>query len=414
MLLRKSNIVNGLDKNSFSADIRIEKNRITEIGDLTPKNGEESYDFSEKLVVPGLVNTHTHLGMTVLRGVGEDLPFKNWLFEEVFPREDKLTANDIYWSSMLGIMEMIRRGITFFIDMYMFCDQIAEAAGKAGIKGIITRGIQDNDGRLEYRLSEALDFIQRYDSSFEGRIKAGIGIHAPYTCSYEAMKKVAGSATLNNMPVAIHHYETPVELTSYPVNEMEKTGILDTEIVLAHCTNIDMEVMDTLARCGATVSLNTVSNQKLGNGLPNISEMKRRGVNLTLGTDSSTSNNGLDILKEANNCALIQKCVDPSGFKAEDVMDLLWGNAGKIAFVPRRTIEVDSVADLTVLDLNCPWYHPLNEKILFYNLLFAGNSGDVWGTMVDGKWLYFDKKFTTIDPLEVYRNVEKIGARLLD
>ncbi|MBE6671774.1 MAG: amidohydrolase, partial [Ruminococcaceae bacterium] len=358
---------------------------------------------------PALYNCHTHSAMQFLRGYGEDLPLDRWLNERIFPAEDRLTPEIVYSCSKYAIAEMIKNGICSFSDMYYFCDMTAEAVGETGIKANISRSVVSFDNNADFskdsRFIESVDLYEKYHNSFNGRLKVDFSLHAEYTNVPGMVKYAADYAKGKDIAFQIHLSETEKEHNECigrhgvtPTEFFMKHGILDCPTVFAHCVWVNDNDMDILKKHNSNVVHNPVSNLKLGSGVMPLSKMLKKGINVSLGTDSSASNNTLDILKEINFAALLQKGTDrdPSSVKAEEIIKLATENG---AICQNRAdggkLEVGKKADIIMLDVdninNIPSYSPV------YTLVYSANSSDVCFTMVDGKILYEDKEFTTLD-----------------
>ena len=412
MILKNGLIFDGINFHPQRIDIRIEDKTIKEMGkNLSKRENEEVLDLKNKLIFPGLTNTHTHVVMNLLKGYGEDKDFYTWLFKEISPREDKLNGKDFYWGAMLGILEFVRRGITQFVDMYMGCDGIVEAVGDSGMKALITRGITNIDGEYSRIMREARQLFE-YKNSYDGRIKIGLGPHSAYTLSYKDLYRISEFALENDLPVTMHLYETKKEYETIKIEDIEKTGILRNKIIIAHGTNIDEKIADVFEKNNVNVSINVRSNMKLGNGIPPYKIYRDKNINITIGTDGSCSNNSLDILRDINDYFLVTKSKDPDLFKVEDIYRILWENVSNIGFLGDKILKSGNSADLIVIDTNNPWYYPFESKYLFSNFIQSGNSTDVFATMINGNWIYYNGVYKTVDVEEVYYNVKKIRNRI--
>lgn len=390
--------------------IAVDGQYISYIGEERPEGiFDRIINTKDKLVCPGLYNCHTHSAMQFLRGYGEDLPLDRWLNEKIFPAEDRLTPNMVYKSSLFAVAEMIKNGICSFSDMYYFCDRTAEAVGETGIKSNISRSIVSFDPTADHtkdsRFLESVQLYKDYHNAFDGRLKVDFSLHAEYT-NVESMARFCADFTEGkHIAYQIHLSETEKEHNECiarhgvtPTGFFEKTGILNNSVSFAHCVWITEEDMDILKKYNSTVVHNPASNLKLGSGVMQLSKILKRDINVALGTDSSASNNTLDILKEIYLAAILQKGIDrdPSSIKAEEIVKLATVNG---AVSQNRTdcgeLAVGKKADIIMLDLdsvnNIPMFSPV------YTLVYSANSSDVCFNMVDGRVLYENGEYKTLD-----------------
>ena len=390
--------------------VAVEDEYITYIGKDRPQGQfDRVIDTKGKLIASGLYNCHTHSAMQFLRGYGEDLPLDRWLNERIFPAEERLTPEIVYKSSMFAIAEMIKNGICSFSDMYYFCDKTAEAVGQTGIKANISRSIVSFDDSADHtndvRFNESVKLFEEYHNAFDGRLKVDFSLHAEYTNVPSMTKFCADYARGKDIAFQIHLSETEKEHNECiqrhgvtPTQFFEKYGILDNSVSFAHCVWVTDEDIDILKKYNSTVVHNPASNLKLGSGVMRLSDMLKKGVNVALGTDSSASNNTLDILKEIYLAALLQKGIDrdPSSVKAEEIVKLATVN-GAISQGREKCGQlcVGNKADIIMLDMdsinNIPSFSPI------HSLVYSTNSSDVCFNMVDGQILYENKEFKTLD-----------------
>ena len=396
--------------------IAVEDEIITYVGEQKP-NGvfDRIIDTKDKLISPGLYNCHTHSAMQFLRGYGEDLPLDRWLNERIFPAEEKLTPEIVYICSKFAIAEMIRNGICSFSDMYYFCEETAKAVGETGIKANISRSIvsfdDSADHTLDSRFNESVDLYNKYHNAFGGRLKVDFSLHAEYTNVPTMTKFVADYAKDKDISFHIHLSETEKEHNECiarhgltPTEFFEKHGILNRPTCFAHCVWVTDNDIDILKKHNATAVHNPASNLKLGSGVMPLSKMIKKGLNVALGTDSSASNNTLDILKEVYLAAILQKGIDrdPSSITAEKIIELATVNGARTQGRANcGEIKVGNKADIIMLDLsainNIPMYSPV------YSFVYSMNSSNVCFNMVDGKILYENGQFNTLD-IETLKN----------
>ena len=374
-------------------------------------------DCKNRLMLPGLYNTHTHAAMTLLRGYGEDLPLQRWLEERIFPAEDKLAEPDVYAASMLAAAEMISGGTVSFTDMYMFCSATARAAAETGLKANISRPLLSFDDaqplRENPRFDEAAALYADWHNACDGRIKIDMSLHAEYTNTERCCREIAEYSKSIGARMHIHlsetkkeHEEGKARRGKTPARFMYDCGVFDSPTTAAHCVWLEDSDLPLLREKGVSVAHNPVSNLKLGSGVMPYSKFKNAGLNIALGTDGAASNNTLDILKEMYIAALIHKGVNfaPDSVTAADVIR----SATVCGAVAQGrddcgALEVGRRADLILLDMdsvnNLPSHNPS------YTAVYSANRGDVRLTMVDGNILYENGQFTTLD-------IEKIKAEM--
>ncbi|AXI24681.1 amidohydrolase [Methanofervidicoccus sp. A16] len=373
--------------------------------DLKIINGDK------KCAIPGLSNNHTHIPMTLLRGIADDMILQNWLREKIWPNEAKLTGEDVYYGALLGCLEMLRFGVTSFNDMYFFPEEIVRATKEVGIKGSIGFPIIDfgtpQCKDLDKLLSNCEKFIREYIE--EKKIKPVVAPHAPYTCSKDTYIRCKEISQEYNVPIHTHLSETRYEVVEMenkmgmrPVEYLESIGILGDNLITAHCVWVTKEEVKRLGKYKVKVVHCPGSNMKLASGgvMPLV-EMLREGVSLSLGTDGPASNNNLDMLEEMKICALLHKAHrwDPRVGDVDTVLRMAF-NSESIGFENR---------DVVLLDLTSPHLRPVHN--IKSNIVYSANGNDVDTVIVDGEVLLEDKKFLRMDDKDlrdIYSKVDKI------
>ncbi len=390
--------------------VGVKENRIAWLSDKPPvEDFGESVNGNHGLLIPGLVNAHTHVAMTLMRGYGEELPLQSWLFDRIFPFEDKLTADAVYWGSMLGMAEMMATGTVSFTDMYYFCEETAKAAIECGIKANIGRGVSCFDPQKRFAdlpaYAELKDLIATYHGAEDGRVRIDVAPHAEYTTRPDILCDTAAMAAEYGLRMQIHVSETQSEHLECvgrhgvtPTGLLEKTGVLAQPLTVAHGVWLTDDDMDRLAQYGATVAHCAKSNLKLGSGIAQTEKLLHKGVGVAIGTDSAASNNALDMLDEMKVAGLLAKGVacDPAAFSAAQV---LYCGTRSGALSQGRTdcgdIAEGYRADLVLLDTEDIGFCPSHAAIS--NLLYAVGSRAVKMTMIDGKVVYRNGEFLTLD-----------------
>ncbi len=412
----------------------MEGNVFVTDGWITDINGESEKDHiqgshaeiinaKDAIVMPGLINSHTHAAMTLFRGLADDLPLKQWLFEKIFPAEAKfLNADTVYWGSLLGCLEMIASGTTCFIDGYFFQDETVRAAHDSGLRALIAQGVIDFPAPgvedPEKNLKVAKEFIERW-LGFSDLIMPGIFCHSPLTCSEQTLKDAWEISQQFDLPLQIHLSETSDEVNEIlkkagkrPVHYLDELGLINDGLIAAHAVHLDDREIECLKENRVKVVHVPESNMKLCSGVARVLDMVKLGMPIGLGTDGCSSNNNLDLLQEMDTAAKLSKVfsLDPVALDAETVLRMAttWGASVLGLEDQVGTLEVGKKADIIVVDLQgpnlCPVYDPLSA------LVYSASGADVKDVIVDGKVLMKDRKFTTLDPNEIMERVRRISS----
>jgi len=423
ILIRNAKILTMVDDNILDGSVGICNGEIVFIGDTDEAFiPDKIIDADEKIVMPGLVNSHTHIAMSLLRNYADDLPLWPWLTEKIWPVEEKLIAEDVYWGSMLSVAEMIKSGITSFADMYFFMDETAKVVEETGIRANLCKGLVGSADAGGEKIKAAVEFFKKWHGAADGRISVIAGPHAPYTCSDDYLEKVMGICEEHGMGIHIHLSESTKEVSdSYdaknlsPIQHMNKLGLFNHKTIAAHCVHLDDKDIEILAEKGVSVANNPGSNLKLGNGFAPVAKLLKAGVNVCLGTDGSSSNNNLNMFEEMNLAALVNKAVggDTTVVPAFTALQMATINGAKALGIDHLvgTLEVGKRADLILIDLDKPHFYPRHN--LLSSLVYSAQASDVETVIVDGKVVMEDYELKTIDLKKVYVEVEKCVDRLI-
>lgn len=408
-----------------NAYLGVDGDRIDYIGAAAPeKKYAETRDYKDKLLIPGLVNAHTHAAMTLLRGVGSDLRLQDWLFNKIFPIEDKLTAEDMRVGGSLAMLEMLRTGTTSFSDMYFFPHMLCEAVGEAGMKANISRAVvaASPDERWEdsFRIRESVELFDSYHNSFDGRIKIDLCVHAEYTNNDSIAHRLGELCDEKGAIMHVHVSETRSEHDECvarhgctPVQWLDKMGCLNGKALLAHGIWLSDEDMELIYAKKLSVVHNPTSNMKLGSGFAPVQKMLDMGIRVGLGTDGTASNNNLDMLEEMHLAAVIHNGYtgDPTIMKPVDIIKMATANG---AYAQGRedtgALAVGLKADIAAIDLDKPHLIPNLDTLAL--LCYSVQGSDVCMTMVDGKILYENGEYKTLDKEKIYFDVRKSVERL--
>ena len=363
------------------------------------------------LLMPALVNAHSHSPMTLLRGAGADLPLHDWLFKVIFPLEAKMTAAQAKAGMELAMLEHLRCGVTTLNEMYMFPEVMAEAAGKAGMRALITNACVDF-GRGREQLDSALGFFREYHGSFEGRVRASISIHAEYTSTPELVRSVVRETEGLDNVVHVHVSETEKEVMECraqhgrsPVGYFHDLGLFAGRAIAAHCVSVDEDDLNLLAGDGVTVALNPISNLKLGSGIAPVKQMREKGIRLAIGTDGAASNDSLDLFQEIKLTGILHKGVnhDPTLLHPAEVLEAAsLSAAGAMGFEKLGLIREGWQADCVLIDMNAANLLPAFDIPAV--LVYAAKGENVRMTMAQGKVLYRDGAYLTLDEERVKRD----------
>jgi 5-methylthioadenosine/S-adenosylhomocysteine deaminase len=414
----------------MNCDVRVAAGRIIGIGKSTPEVRERDHepeiiDAKDAIVMPGLINGHSHAAMTLFRGFADDLPLKAWLFDKIFPVEAAfLNPETVYWGSLLGCLEMIASGTTCFIDGYFYQDETVRAAHQAGLRALIAQGIIDfpapgvKDPKQNVRV--AREFVEKW-LGFSDLITPGVFCHSPLTCSESTLSAAAELSEHFRLPLQIHLSETLEEVKAIqektgkrPVHYLNDIGLIQKALIAAHAVHVDDREIAFLKEGGVKIVHVPESNMKLSSGVAPMSLMVKRGLTLGLGTDGCSSNNNLDLFEEMDTAAKLSKVfeLDPVALDAKTVAGMATRGGAAVLGLEKEigTLEVGKKADVIVVDVEtphlCPLYDPLSA------IVYAANGADVKDVVVDGKILMKNRTFTTLDPVEIMENVRRISAEI--
>lgn len=426
ILIKNANLISMSEKDiepiQKNVDILIEKNQITKIQKNIQEQAEKIIDATNKIVMPGLINTHSHIPMSLFRETVDGLITQDWLTQKIWPMESKLTEEDIYFASMLSYLEMIYSGTTTANDMYFMQESIVKSAINAKIRLQVTRTLMDSDGTGEKKLCEIEEFIENYQEK-QDTITLNVGIHGLYTNSREYLQKGIEIAKKHNLPIQMHFCENAEEAEDIkkmyqvksPVDVIE-TYFKGMHLLLAHCVKLTEEEIERLAKLKVFIAHCPVSNLKLGCGIAPISKMLKENICVTLGTDGQGSGSNLDMFETMKFAALLQKGIleDPTQISAYEVLKMATINGAKALGLENQigSIEEGKLADLIILNLkDTPTTNPHNN--ILAEIVYNVKATNVETTIVNGEILMENKKlFIDVNPQEVYQKCEEIISRI--
>jgi len=381
-------------------DILVEGEKISKIGkNLNLKANEKIDGKGEKAAIPGLINCHTHSAMILFRGLAEDLPLKDWLKKEIWPREQKLTQDNVYWGTKLAILEMIKSGTTTFNEMYWFEEAQIQAAKEMGIRAkiglvildFLPMGQKEKVEKLFYKITKSL--------ITDSQITLTIAPHAIYTVSKENLIWAKNFAKKHKLLIHMHLSETENEvlecLKKYkmrPVEFLNKIGFLDKNCIFAHSVWLSEKEIEILEKRGCSLVYNPTSNMKLASGIFPWKKIRKRKINVCLGTDGPASNNSLNLFSEMKIGAILQKIEnkDPTVISAKEIFEMATRNGAKALRINAGEIKVGKLADLVLINLNKVEMFPNCD--LISNLVYSDPKNCVSDVICNGKILMRDGK----------------------
>ncbi|MBL3699674.1 amidohydrolase [Leucobacter luti] len=388
----------------------------------------EIRDLPGQVLMPGLVNGHTHSAMTLLRGVSDDEGFMPWL-AAVQALEQHLTHDDVAAGLQLALVEMIETGTTAFADMYHWDAELIELVRSAGMRALIAPasfapgivgfpGVSPADGAAVTELTEQLAAHYADDA----QISIAYGPHAPYTSPPEFLSDIAERAVARDIPIHTHVSESAAEVAQIterygatPADHLESVGLFAARVLAAHCVHLTPGEIELFARTGAAISHNPVSNLKLGNGIAPLPEWQEAGIRLTLGTDSVASNNTLDLFEEIKTATILHRGArqDAAIVRASDVLDIATRRGAEaIGFPETGALEVGRLADVIALDITGAAATPFDPAALVSHLGFAATGADVRHVFIGGRHVYADGAHLTLDAAEIRTRAAASRARL--
>lgn len=423
ILIKNCNLISmseARDKYEKGIDVLINNNKIEKVErNIKIDKCYKVIDAKGKIVMPGLINTHTHIPMSIFRDTLDGYGLQEWLNDKIWPMEDKLNEKDIYYASLLSCIEMIKSGTTCFNDQYFMTDSIINAVLETGLRTHCTRTLMDISGGIEERLIELEKLINNYKDN--ELVTINVGVHSLYTCTKECVQKAVELAKKYNLYIHMHFAENSRELedirkihnTNSPVDLLPEY-FNGTDLVLAHCVKVEPKEMSKIKGLKLSIAHCPVSNLKLGCGIARIKDFINNEINVALGTDGQGSGNNLDMFSTMSYTALLQKGVneDATILPAYDVIKMATINGAKALNVEDKigSIEKDKYADIIIIDLETAMTEPIND--VFSNIVYNAKSNNVVTTIVNGKVVMEDREVKGINEKEIYEKCNDIIRRL--
>lgn len=413
--------------------IAISGDKIVAIGDHAEVQREyhavENLDCGGKIIMPGLVNAHTHIPMTLLRGLADDLRLDVWLMGYMMPVEREFVSPDFCrLGSLIACAEFIKNGVTSFADMYYFEEDVAKATAEAGLRGLCGQTVMKypapDAGSYDESLAMARDFIQRWKG--HPLIVPAVAPHAPYTCTPEILKATGLLAAEFDVPLHTHLSETASEVENMRsengmpvIPYVKKQGLFEAKVLAAHCVHIDDGEIRTLLHAGAGVAHNPSSNLKLASGIAPVTKMLEAGLNVGIGTDGPASNNDLDMFEEIRLAAFLAKTAsnDPTSVPAAQALAMATRIGAKAMHIGDITgsLEPGKRADLILIDISPLHNSPRFERSpdnAYAQIVYAAKSTDVSDVMVNGKWLMRERKLLTLNEADLLQQANSYARRI--
>lgn len=403
--------------------ISINDGRIEEVGGSISGSADVVIDASDKIVMPGLINTHTHIPMTLFRGIADDMPLMKWLQEEIWPVEGKLEEEHVYAGTLLGCLEMIKSGTTCFNDMYYFLDSIAKAVNESGMRAVLAYAMIDlgDASKVDAIVREGRKSLNNFRNA--QRIKAFLGPHAPYTCSEELLTSARELADEHKTGIHIHVAETKEEVENSvrgkklkPFEYLEKIGFLGDNVAAAHSVWVSDEEIGILKKRGVKIAHAPICNMKIASGVARVPDFVRNDITVSLGTDGAASNNSLDMFESMKVCALLHKVnsMDASVVPALKVLEFATINGAKALGMEKElgSLEVGKKADMVLVDLKKPNLTPLTNPVS--HLVYSAKGSDVGTVIIDGKVVMENRQMRTLSEENVLEFAGEQARDLLE
>ncbi len=407
--------------------VAVAGNAICEIGaraELAAKYRDARIlEVGRGLVMPGLVNVHSHAPMALLRGLADDLPLMTWLQEHIFPVEAKLTGELVYQGALLSTLEMIKSGTTSFCDMYLFAKDVARAAEKSGMRAWVGEVLYDFPSPNYGELDQGFVYVDEMFAQYENHplVTVTVDPHAVYTCCPDLLVKLKEKAVERGCRYVIHLSETKGEVQGAyaqfgksPVQHLEGLGLLDSSVLAAHCVEVSGEEIALLAERGVKIAHCPESNMKLASGVAPVAAMHAALLDVGLGTDGAASNNDVDMFGEMDSAAKLQKVhnLDPTALPALDVLQMGTMGGARVLGAEQMigSLEVGKRADIIVLDLEQPHLTPMYN--IPSHLVYAARGGDVVHSVIDGRVIMENRRLLNLDEEAILAHCRELAHKL--
>ena len=408
------------------AAIHVENGRISYVGprveapDFAP---DETVGGAHLVALPGLINTHTHAAMTLVRGYADDMALEPWLHEKIWPYEANLQARHVYKGTQLAIAEMIRGGTTCFADMYFFYDEGTRAMIESGIRAAPSAVVLGFLPDAPTKIRDGIAWAKGHRGAGDGRITPHLAPHSLYTCDRAQWEQIVAGARENDLRIATHISETQRENSDVmaqwgapPVQSLYDVGALETPLLAAHCVYTDERDREIMASTPFFVAHNPQSNLKLASGIAPVADYRARGICVGLGPDGTASNNNLDMWEELRLAATLHKAatLDPTAVSARAALEMATVDGARCLGLEAEigSLEVGKKADLILVDFDKPHLTPRHNVVS--HLVYAAGASDVSSVMVDGQWLLKNGEWQTLDVAEICASAGQMARELVE
>nr|WP_296141291.1 amidohydrolase [uncultured Anaerococcus sp.] len=418
ILIKNTKILTMNDDKIRNNNIYIKNGKILKIGYVEDFNADKIIDGQNFITMPGFINAHTHVGMSFFRNYGNDNELMTWLTNYIFPAEEKLNEELVYYASLLSFAEMIKTGTTTFADMYFFEEETIKALDQAKLRAQIARGLSSPD-QDELRIKDCIELYKKYNGKDE-KIEIALGPHAIYTTDKEYLRKISKVAKEYNMPIHIHLSETEFEneecMKRYgqsPTEVFNECNIFENRTIAAHGVHLSDSDLDILSEKNVSILHNPSSNLKLSSGICDVTRLMDKGINVALGTDSASSNNKQSMLKEIEIAALISKLKAADNLKAYEVLKMATINSARALGIDKKvgTLEEGKCADLIMIDIDNINHIPNNDLIA--SICYSTYENDISYVFIDGNLIYENGEYKYLDIEYIKKNVKRLSKDLL-
>jgi 5-methylthioadenosine/S-adenosylhomocysteine deaminase len=418
--------------NYLSGAVAIKSGKIVAVDDtakiLAKYSAKQMVDARGKLVIPGLINTHTHVPMSLFRGLGNDLDLQQWLTQYIFPGEAK-NVNEAFVraGTRLGLAEMIKGGTTTYCDMYYFEDAIADETQKAGMRGLLGETVIDFPVPDNKTFAEGLAYSEKFIKKWQGNdlITPGIAPHAPYTVSEDHLKQASALSTRLNAPFVIHLAEAPTETETIlkdhglrPIEYLSKIGVLNDRVVAAHVVWANDNELELLKAAGVGIAHNPQSNMKLASGVAPIPDMLARGMRVGLGTDGAASNNDVNMWEEMDTAAKLHKLYskDPKVASARQMFEMATIGGARALHMENEigSLEAGKRADLVIVDTDSLNQVPAGDILsqVYSLLVYSTKANDVRTVVIEGKLVMKDRVLLTLNEAAIKKEAAEFRRKI--
>ena len=406
--------------------VAIAKDTITAVGaadEFGDWSVSQEIDANGGIIMPGLINCHTHAAMTCFRGLADDLQLMTWLNDHIFPAEAKLDEHKVFWGTLLACAEMIMSGTTCFCDMYLYEDAVARAAKEAGVRAVVGEVLYDFDSPNYGPIEKGFEYTQTLIDTWKGDPLVSIAVepHSTYLCAPELLKRASNLAQTFNLPLVIHLAESKSEVEQIrkrygrtPVEHLAELDVLAPNVIACHCVELTPNDITLLQRSDVKVAHNVESNMKLASGVAPIPGLLKEGICVGLGTDGCASNNDLDLFLEMDTVAKLHKVktLDPTTMDARTVLRMATIQGARVLGLGESigSLEKGKKADLIIIDTHKPHLTPMYNPVS--HLVYAAMGSDVRTSIIDGAIVMEDGHLKTIGLKSVLNNITRIAQEI--